>query len=260
MKIICVANQKGGVGKTTTVMNMAAGLVRKGKKILCIDFDPQGNLSDYLGHQADGISDISELMLSESRMQSYDLTGIIRKNNEGIDYIPSSIALASADMFLAQAMCREQVLKRILKHELFQEYEYIFVDCQPSLGILLTNALAASDEVLIPVQAQKFSMDGVNYLMQAIGMVQQALNPGLRIRGILLTMFDGTNMAKAVREALEECYGDMVFTTQIRRSVEATESTYAQQSLISQSRSKLGAEYTNAVEELLAREENEQKL
>ena len=152
MKIICVANQKGGVGKTTTVMNMAAGLVQKGKKILCIDFDPQGNLSDYLGHQADGISDISELMLSESRMQSYDLTGIIRKNNEGIDYIPSSIALASADMFLAQAMCREQVLKRILKHGLFQEYEYIFVDCQPSLGILLTNALAASDEVLIPVQ------------------------------------------------------------------------------------------------------------
>lgn len=255
MKIICVANQKGGVGKTTTVMNMAAGLAQKGKRILCIDFDPQGNLSDYLGHQPDGIADISDIMLAASRMENYSLNGLIRRNGEGIDYIPSSIALASADMFLAQTMCREQVLKRILQAPVFAEYEYIFIDCQPSLGILLTNALAASDEVLIPVQAQKFSLDGVNFLIQAIHMVQQALNPQLIIGGILLTMYDGTNMAKAVRQALAENYGELLFDAQIRRSVEATESTYAQQSLISQERSKLGAEYVQVVDELLQKEE-----
>ena len=128
MKIICVANQKGGVGKTTTVMNMAAGLVKKEKKVLCIDFDPQGNLSDYLGHQPDGIADISDIMLAASRMEQYSLDGLIRCNSEGIDYIPSSIALASADMFLAQTMCREQVLKGILQHPIFLDYEYIFID------------------------------------------------------------------------------------------------------------------------------------
>ena len=257
MKIICVANEKGGVGKTTTVMNMAAGLVKKEKKVLCIDFDPQGNLSDYLGHQPDGIADISDIMLAASRMEQYSLDGLIRCNSEGIDYIPSSIALASADMFLAQTMCREQVLKGILQHPIFLDYEYIFIDCQPSLGILLTNALAASQEVIIPVQAQKFSLDGVNFLMQAIGMVQRALNPQLVIGGILLTMYDGTNMAKAVRQALEENYGEYLFDAQIRRSVEATESTYAQQSLISQARSKLGKEYVHAVDELLQREEQQ---
>lgn len=255
MKIICVANQKGGVGKTTTVMNLSAGLVQKGKKVLCIDFDPQGNLSDYLGHEQDGVMDISNLMLAASRIESYSLEGVIRYNQEGIAYIPSSIALASADMFLAQTMCREQVLKRILENPVFQEYEYIFIDCQPSLGILLTNALAASDQVIIPVQAQKFSLDGVNFLMQAIQMVQQALNPKLIIAGILLTMYDGTNMAKAVRSALEEHYGDLVYDHQIRRSVEATESSYAQQSLIAQARSKLGKEYKEVVLELLEREE-----
>lgn len=254
MKIICVANQKGGVGKTTTVMNMSAGLAQKGKRVLCIDFDPQGNLSDYLGHQPDGIADISDIMLAASRMENYSLDGLIRRNGEGIDYIPSSIALASADMFLAQTMCREQVLKRILQAPVFAEYEYIFIDCQPSLGILLTNALAASDEVLIPVQAQKFSLDGVNFLIQAIHMVQQALNPTLKISGILLTMFDGTNMSKAVYDTLRENYPDILFQTPIRRSVEATESTYAQQSLISQERSKLGKQYLDAVNELLERE------
>ena len=255
MKIICVANQKGGVGKTTTVMNMAAGLVKKGKSVLCIDFDPQGNLSDYLGHEPDGYADISDIMLSAARYEQYSFDGVIRQNAEGIYYIPSSIALASADMFLAQTMCREQVLKGILQDSIFTQYEYIFIDCQPSLGILLTNALAVSNEVIIPVQAQKFSLDGVNYLMQAIRMVQSALNPQLKIGGILLTMYDGTNMAKAVRQALQENYGDLLFDAQICRRVEATESTYAQQSLISQAHSKLGKEYLQAVNELLQREE-----
>lgn len=139
-KIISIANQKGGVGKTTTTVNMAAGLAHYGCSVLCIDFDPQANMSDYLGYEDDGLATISELMQAATQQQTLDVAPLIRHNDEGIDYIPSNIILSSADVFLATAMCREQVLRRVLQVPELQAYDYILIDCLPSLGILLIVA------------------------------------------------------------------------------------------------------------------------
>ena len=250
-KIISIANQKGGVGKTTTTLNLAAGLVQKGKKTLVIDFDPQKNLSDYLGFEPDGGISIADLMLSAAQGSDLDPKPAIRTNKEGIDFIPSNIKLSSADMFLAQAMFREQTLKRILASPVFNDYDYILIDCLPSLGILLTNALIASNSLIIPVQAQKFALDGIDALISAYELVKNCANRDLRIDGFILTMADGTNMAKAVEEALQERFPNETFRTRISRSVGATNSTYYQSSLIANRSSKLGAQYRNLVDEFL---------
>lgn len=252
-KIICIANQKGGVGKTTTTLNLAAGLVKKGKKTLVIDYDPQKNLSDYLGFEQDGGITIADLMLGAAQGMIPDPQPAIRTNKEGIDFIPSNIKLSSADMFLAQAMFREQLLKNILNSPAFDGYDYILIDCLPSLGILLTNALIASDSLVIPVQAQKFALDGIEALLLAYELVRKCANPNLKIEGFLLTMADGTNMAKAVDESLQEQFPKETFKTKISRSVEATNSTYAQVSLISSRSSKLGRQYEALVDEILDR-------
>ncbi len=252
-KILSVANQKGGVGKTTTALNVAAGLVKKGRKVLAIDFDPQGNLSDYLRHEADELPTISELLQSAANreLDKLDVGSCVRHNHEGIDYTPSHIVLASAGVFLAQVVCREQVLRKLLSHPAFGSYDYIIIDCLPSLNVLLTNALAASTGVLIPVQTQKFSLDGLRQLEEVYRLVRENVNPNLEIEGVLLTMADNTNMSKAVEAEVRERYGQKVFQTSIRRSVEATNSTYVQESLISARNSKLGAEYQAVVDELL---------
>lgn len=253
-KIISIVNQKGGVGKTTTALNLAAGLVQKKKRVLLVDLDPQMNLTEYLGHEPDGGPCVADLMLTATQGGEADCREAIRTNKEGIDYIPSNIRLASADMFLAQAMFREQILKAVLSTPLFADYDYILIDCLPSLGILLTNAMIASDSLIIPVQAQKFALDGIDALMQAYELVKRRANPQLSIDGVLLTMADGTNMAKAVEDELRERFSGVTFETVIRRSVEATNSTYAQQSLVSGKSSRLGEQYRNVVNELLERD------
>ena len=253
-KIISIVNQKGGVGKTTTALNIAAGLVERGKHVLLVDFDPQRNLTDYLGYEPDGGQTVADLILAAAQGKEASMEDAIRTNGEGIEYIPSNINLSSADMFLAQAMFREQILKRVLNNRC-ADYEYVLIDCLPSLGILLTNALIASDSLIIPVQAQKFALDGIDALISVYEMVKRQANPGLYIQGVLLTMTDNTNMAKAVGAALREKFPDAMFNTAISRSVEATNSTYAQASLISLRDSRLGAQYMSVVDEMLAGEE-----
>lgn len=252
-KIISIANQKGGVGKTTTALNFAAGLQRVGKKVLLVDLDPQSNLSQYLGYEPDGKPTISDLMSAAAAGQTVDVTGCIRTGSEGIDFIPSHISLSSADFFLIQTMNREQVLRRILRSFELAEYNYILIDCLPSLGILLINALAASDSLIIPVQAQKFALDGLDLLLNVYSMVKQNINPTLAVDGILITMADNTNMAHAVEDALADRFKEKVFDTKISRSVEAANSTFAMQSLVSMKHSKLGQEYALAAVELLER-------
>lgn len=252
MKIISIANHKGGVGKTTTALNIAAGLKKVGKKILLIDLDPQGNLSEYLGYNFEGKT-ITDMMLAEINSQAQEIISIIKTSEEGLDYIPSNITLSGADIFLSTVICREQVLKRILKRDEFKVYDYIIIDCLPSLGILLTNALATSDELIIPVQAQKFALDGLKHLEQVYKMVKNNINQSLEIKGILLTMTDNTNMAKAVEQSLLDTYKELVFKTKIRRSVEATNSTYQQKSLVNSKNSKLGEDYINVTTEYLDR-------
>ncbi|MBE6906850.1 MAG: ParA family protein [Ruminococcaceae bacterium] len=252
-KVIAIANQKGGVGKTTTALNVAAGLVKAGKKVMVIDLDPQGNLTNYIGHEPDELPTISELLqqIAVNQLNSESIRQSIRTNVEAIDYIPSNILLGSADVFLANVVCREQVLRRLLRDDVFSTYDYILIDCLPGLGILLTNALSASTSVLIPVQAQKFAYDGLQQLEQIYTLVKENINPSLEIEGVLITLVENTTMARAVEDALIERYGDKVYRSKIRRLVEAPNSTYVRKSLIATKSSKLGAEYQAVVDEML---------
>ena len=249
MKTIAIANQKGGVGKTTTVVNIAAGLAEQGKKVLCIDLDPQGNLSDYLGYD---FTSNKNTVVGVLKGQAKLSDSIITATNEPIDFIPADISLATADMFLAQTMCREQILRRaIISDKDLQRYDYILIDCLPSLGILVTNALAAADGVIIPVQVQKFALNGIVQFEDIFNLVKDNINPNLAIYGILETMTDNTQMAQAVDKALKERYGELVFETRISKRIEAANSTAEQRSLVSKKHSIVGEQYRGLVSEML---------
>ena len=244
-KIIAIANQKGGVGKTTTVVNIAAGLAELGKKVLCIDLDPQGNLSDYLGYDFTGKRTIVDVLKETAKLSECIQTA----KNEPIDYVPADISLATADMFLAQTMCREQILdKAISSDSISEDYDYLLIDCLPSLGILVMNALAAADEVMIPVQVQKFALNGIVQFEDIFSLIKE------KICGILETMTDNTQMAQAVDIALKERYGSLVYETTISKRIEAANSTAEQRSLISKKNSVIGGQYRKLVSEILEKE------
>ena len=211
-KIIAIANQKGGVGKTTTVVNIAAGLAELGKRVLCIDLDPQENLSDYLGYDFTGKRTIVDVLKETAKLSECILTA----KSEPIDYVPADISLATADM------CREQILdKAISGDSILEDYDYLLIDCLPSLGILVMNVLAAADEVIIPVQVQKFALNGIVQFEDIFNLIKEKINHDLKICGILETMTDNTQMAQAVDIALKERYGGLVYKTTISKRIEA---------------------------------------
>lgn len=256
MKIISIANQKGGVGKTTTTMALGAALAAREKRILLIDLDPQGNLSSYLGFEPDGGATAHELIVASAAGRQLDATGCIhRSETEKLDYIPATLSLGDADSALQVAIGKERVLYRSLQAPVFAGYDYALIDCRPALDNLTLNALSASDYVVVPVQMQKFALDGLDSLFNSIRMIQQLINPSLKLGGILRTMRDNTNMSESVDKYLIQNYGDAVYDTSIRRSVEAANSTAYQKSLVSY-KNKLGIEYEAFAEEFLAREED----
>ncbi|MGA8942295.1 MAG: AAA family ATPase [Thermoactinomyces sp.] len=238
-KIIAVANQKGGVGKTTTSINLAAGLAAMGKRVLLVDIDPQGNTTSGLGiNKADVKQCVYNVLIDEIPAEQVVLPTMI----ENLHIIPATIQLAGVEIELSQAISRELRLKRALQ-TIQLNYDYIFVDCPPSLGIITLNALTAARSVLIPIQSEFYALEGLGQLLNTIRIVQKHLNKNLDIEGVLLTMFDGrTNLSIQVMEEVKKYFQQKVYETVIPRNVRLSEAPSHGKPIISYDPRSRGAE------------------
>lgn len=255
-KFISIANQKGGVGKTTTAMNLGVALKQSGKRVLLIDFDTQANLSEYLGFKNyNEITTISDLMMSEINYQETNVEESIQYSEvNDIDYIPSDLNLATVENYLSGTFSKETVLKRIIgDNEIINAYDYVFIDCPPTLAILLINALTLCDGVIIPVQAQMFAYEAIDKLYEILKKVKMVLNPNIKVVGILPTMVNTTKVSKEVIQLLNNNYSQDLFNTVIPASTEASKSARNKRSLCLDT-SKLGNAYKELAKELINKE------
>ncbi|GBF39695.1 ParA family protein [Leptospira johnsonii] len=238
-KIVSISNQKGGVGKTTTSINLAANLAAIGKKVLIVDFDPQGNSGSGLGFEINTLQNTSyELLIGESSAAEC----IKRTDIENLHIIPSNINLSGAEADLLGEENREFRLKNAIGH-LRTEYDYILIDCPPSLGVLTINALSAADSVMITLQTEYFALEGLTQLMKIISLVQEKLNPPLELEGVLLTMFDKrTNLAQQVAEDVKSYFKEKVYTTVIPRNIKLSEAPSFGKSILSYDPEGIGAQ------------------
>jgi chromosome partitioning protein len=219
-KVLAIINQKGGVGKSTTAINLAAALADDGYKVLVIDFDPQGNTTSGFGVEKETLDNC----IYDALMQDYPVSDLVTETVvPGAYVIPSTIQLAGAEIELVSQMAREAVLKEIVD-PLREDFDYIFIDCPPSLGLLTINALVATDGLFIPIQCEFYALEGVTKLLESMKMVKARLNRGLYVYGVLMTMYDGrTTLSKQVVEEVERYFGDTMFRTVIPRSVKVSE-------------------------------------
>ncbi len=262
-KTIAICNQKGGVGKTTTTLNLGVGLVRQGRSVLLVDADPQSDLTASLGWNGDTLENsLGRLMYLATQEYRPAVRDTIIHHPEGIDLIPSNLDLSSMESQLVNAMSREKVLSNLLK-SVKNDYDYILIDCMPSLGMITINALTAADSVIIPVQAQFLPAKGMTQLMRSIDMVRNHTNDKLRIGGIVMTLVDSrTNLAKEVIDTIRMKYGMKIriFDTQIPVAVKAAEASKAGQSIYAyDSDSKPAKAYDELTKEVMRIGEREKR-
>ena len=253
-KAIAIFNQKGGVGKTTTAVNFAAGLAEMGKRVLLVDNDPQGNLSSGVGiNKTELEKTIYQVLINEIDIQD----AIIPTRFDNLDIVPGSIELAGAEIELIDFENREYLLKSQLQ-KIKEQYDYILVDCPPSLGLLTINALVAVDSVIIPIQCEYYALEGVSQLVNTFNLVKKSINPNLYIQGVLLSMFDGrTNLSIQVVGEVKKHFKGLVYATIIPRNIRLAEAPSFGLPVIHYDRKSKGAEaYLELAEEFMSLEEN----
>jgi chromosome partitioning protein len=251
-RVVSMCNQKGGVGKTTTTINLGAALAEYGRKVLLVDFDPQGSLSVGLGLNPHEMELTIYNLLMQKDVAIEDV--VVPSGVPGMDLLPSNIDLSAAEVQLVHEVGREQTLLRVLRPA-FEYYDVVLIDCQPSLGLLTVNALTASNGVLVPLECEYFALRGVALLKTTIDKVRERLNPGLEIDGVLGTMFDGRTLhSREVMDRLVQAWGDKVFDTVIRRTVKFSDSTVAGEPITTYASTSQGADsYRQLAKEVLAR-------
>ncbi len=251
--IISLANQKGGVGKTTTSINLAAALAQQGKRVLLVDADPQANTSSGLGVEIQHL----DCTIYECLINGIDpTTAILSTNTPNLYIIPSHIDLVGAEIEMLNIDNRENILKHVLA-PLRNQFDYILIDCSPSLGLITINALTASDSIIIPVQCEFFALEGIAKLLNTIKIIKSNLNPTLRIEGFLLTMYDARlRLSAQVHDEVRRHFGDLVFNTVIARNVRLSEAPSHGKTVLEYDRNSKGAKnYTNLAKELIRRQE-----
>ena len=224
-RVIAISNQKGGVGKTTTTVNLGIGLARQGKKVLLIDADPQGSLTASLGYvEPDEIgTTLATIMMAIINEKEFEITDGILHHKENVDLLPANIELSALEVTMGNVMSRELIMKEYIE-AVRTEYDYILIDCSPSLGLITINALTAADSVIIPVQAEYFALEGISKLLNTIKIIKSKLNPALEIEGFLLTMYDSRlRQANQIYDEVKRHFQELVFNTVIQRNVKLSE-------------------------------------